>query len=427
MHRSRPAPDGKQNTRPISGDKSYSSPYRWVVLAVFMYAAGLTQFLWLTFAPVSSIVTRQLGISEFRVSLLASVFSLVNIVLAAPAGLLLDKKGLRFTVGMGTVIMAVSAVLRLNHSVYFWLFTGQLGIAIGQPFVASSTSKLAATWFDRREEAVANGLSSMAMFIGMLAAMMLTPLLVNRIGLRDVLSVYAGITVLGTVLFLLFGRNNPNIAVEEAREERQLKGLQAYRDILGMKDFIILVFLMFIGLGFFAGIMTWIDEIFVPNGFTAVRTGLIGGAIIAGGIAGAVIIPLLSEKIQKRKPFLLAGTVVGSISMYPFFNVHGFTTAIVIAGVIGFFIIALLPIILQVTIEIVGRRLTGTATGLLMLMGSAGSFTVVYLMEAVKAVTGSFHSTVWLLTGLFIIGILLSMAIKETYPLNTDELQINNF
>ncbi len=396
----------------------YSS-YRWVVLGTYMIVIALTQFLWLNFAPIEKIVRQQLGIGEFQVSLLTSIFPLLSILLSAPAGSLLDAKGFKFTVGLGVIIMAVSALLRLNYTSYAWLFAGQFGISVAQPFIMNSVPKLAAIWFEKKEEAIANGLSSMAMFVGMITAVVLTPILVKDAGIMGILYMYGGVTVSGCILFLLLAKDNPAIVSTLKKEEKQYSSWSAYKEIFKMKDMLILIGIMFIGLGFFNGLMTWIEELLTPNGFTSVQTGIIGGVIISGGIIGAIVIPLLSDLLKRRKPFLVMATVVGGIMMFPFLNTRNLHLVLAVGALIGFFVIALLPIIFQMTIEIVGERLTGTATGLLMVMGSTGAVLVIYLMEGMKTLTGSFHNSLWLFFLFFIAAFFLSVSIKETHPEQT--------
>jgi cyanate permease len=381
-----------------------------------MYAIALTQFLWLNFAPIETVVRQQLGIGVFKVGLLTSIFPLLSIILSAPVGSLLDAKGFKFTVSLGVIIMGVSVLLRLKYNSYLWLFAGQFGISVAQPFILNSVSKFASIWFDKDEGVVANGLGSMAMFVGMIAAMVLTPLLVNSKGLGNVLYIYAGITLLGSLLFLLLGKDNPSLVSTLMAEEKEYSGKNAYKNIFSKKDMILLIIIMFIGIGFFNGLMTWMDELLSQNGFTTVQTGTIGGVIIGGGILGAVIIPLLSDRFKRRKPFLILATLVGGAVTYPFLNTISMTTAIVLGTMIGFFVISLLPIILQMTTEIVGERLTGTATGLLMLIGSVGAVVVIYLMEWIKNMTNSFHNALWLLMAFFVAALILSILIRETHP-----------
>ena len=392
------------------------SAYRWIVLSVFAFAIALTQFLWLNFAPIETAVRQELGISVFQVGLLTSIFPILSIILSAPVGTLLDAKGFRFTVSLGVIIMGISVLLRLKYHSYIWLFAGQFGISVAQPFILNSVSKFASIWFDKDEGVIANGLGSMAMFIGMIAAMVITPVLVTGKGLGYALYVYAGVTLFGCVLFLLLGKNNPSLSSSLKEEEKEYKGMDAYKSILGMKDMLLLIAIMFIGVGFFNGLMTWMNELLSQNGFTEVQTGTIGGVIIGGGILGALVIPLLSDVLKRRKPFLIIATLVGGTIVYPFLNTRSMATAIVLGAMVGFFVISLLPIILQMTTEIVGERLTGTATGLLMLIGSVGAVVVIYLMEWIKNVTNSFRNSLWLMMAFFVAALVLSILIKETHP-----------
>ena len=51
--------------------------YRWVVLTVFTLVAGLSQLLWLNFAPLLLMIQKQYNVSEFMASLLLLVFPLI--------------------------------------------------------------------------------------------------------------------------------------------------------------------------------------------------------------------------------------------------------------------------------------------------------------------------------------------------------------
>ncbi len=92
--------------------------YRWVVLIVFMFAIALTQFLWLNFAPIETVVRQQLNIDVFKVGLLTSIFPILSIILSAPVGSMLDAKGFRFTVSLGVIIMGISVLFRLTQKMH---------------------------------------------------------------------------------------------------------------------------------------------------------------------------------------------------------------------------------------------------------------------------------------------------------------------
>ena len=75
------------------------------------------------------------------------VWPLIFIPVSIP-GLLIDKKGFKFGVSVGAMLMALFAVLRiLSGENFTLLLLFQSGAAFGQPFVFNAVSKLAALWF----------------------------------------------------------------------------------------------------------------------------------------------------------------------------------------------------------------------------------------------------------------------------------------
>ncbi len=395
-------------------EKNYSS-YRWIVLVLFMFQVILTQFLWLNFAAIQPTLEKLLSITDFQFVLLLSVFNIFNLLLSLPVGAILDSKGFKFTVGLGSIIMAVAVLLRLRSGSYAWILAGQIGIAIAQPFIVNSGAKLASVWFNKNEEAIANGLASMAMFIGMIAGLVITPIIIHHMNLFHVIAIYDAVTVFGSVIFLLFAKDNPAISTTIKHEEQAYHPIKAYKELFRIKEMIVLACIMFIGVGFFNGFTNWLDKLLLPQGFTEDQSGMIGGILVAGGIAGAIVIPLLSDLIKKRKPFLIIGTISAGLFMYPLMQTRDLTTAIVLAAILGFMVISLLPILFQMTIEIVGERLTGSATGMLWVFGATGAIITIYSMEFIGERTNDFRNGVWVLMVLFAIAFILSLLLKETY------------
>ena len=389
--------------------------YRWVVLVLFMFQVILTQFLWLNFAAIQPTIERLLSISDFQFVLLLSVFNIFNLALSLPVGAILDSKGFKFTVGLGSIIMAIAVLLRLKSDSYGWILAGQIGVAIAQPFIVNSGAKLASVWFNKNEEAIANGLASMAMFIGMIAGLVITPIIIQHMDLFHVIALYDAVIVFGSVLFLLFAKDNPAISTTLKHEEQAYHPITAYKQLFQIKEMIVLACIMFIGVGFFNGFTNWLDKLLLPQGFSEDQSGIIGGVLVGGGIIGAVVIPILSDLIKRRKPFLVIGTVAAGIFMYPLIHTRDYTTAIVLAGILGFMVISLLPILFQMTIEVVGERLTGSATGMLWVFGATGAIVTIYSMEFIGDRTSDFRNGIWILMVMFLIAFILSLLLKETY------------
>ncbi|HEY9839044.1 MAG: MFS transporter [Candidatus Sericytochromatia bacterium] len=385
------------------------SPYRWVVLAVFTVVAGLSQLLWLNFAPLLSMVQKQYGVSEFMASLLLLVFPLIYVFLSVPAGILIDKKGYRYSIGLGAVLMALFATLRIFDASFWALLIGQIGIAIAQPFVINGISKLVLDWFSEEQSAIATGLGTMGMFIGMAVGMALTPVLVEATGFRLTMVFFAVVSILSCVAFLALAKSNPAARPEPA------PGQAAKRVSLADRNLLLLYAVSFLGLGFFNGLTTWLEPILAPQGIDAVKAGIIGAFLILGGIFGSVIIPGLSDRFKRRKPFLIGSTVVAGLTLYPLCTGRDFNQLLVLGALQGFFFLPAYALLLEMCSEVAGEVLAGSATGILMLTGNAGGVVVIMAMEAVKGKAPTFIAGVHLMMVTLVLAVLLSLLLSETF------------
>src|SRR3954466_13546125 len=143
------------------------SPRRWLVLGCYALVVGMSQLLWLNFAPLLSMIQARYGVSELEAASLLLVFPLLYVVFSLPAGTLTDARGYRFTAGIGAAAMVAFASLRIFDSSFWVLFSAEVGLAVAQPFVLNPISKIVADWFSEEQGAIATGLGTMGMFLGM--------------------------------------------------------------------------------------------------------------------------------------------------------------------------------------------------------------------------------------------------------------------
>jgi MFS family permease len=385
-----------------------------------MLVAVVSQILWLNFAPITTIMTKIFNVTESDVGLLSMVWPLLFIPVSIPAGILIDGKGFKFGVSIGALIMAIFSVLRIFSGENFsMLLIFQSCAALGQPFVFNAISKLVTLWFPFEERALATGIGIMGQYIGMIIAMMLTPFLVSAsdIGLlTNMLVIYAAISVISAILFTALAREKPEKAQPEALTE-EAKASISFKDIkgfFGKKDFIILEALFFIGVGLFTALLTWLETILNARGLTPTDAGLIGGIIIVGGIVGSMVIPGISDKVARRKPFIIADLAVAAAMLFLFAEISDFLILTVVGAILGFFLMSALPIGLEMSAEIVGSALAGSASSFLWLFSQAGSVIFILFMDAIKSITGSFYLSVISIFIFDLVALALCLAIKET-------------
>jgi MFS family permease len=390
--------------------------YRWVVLIVYMYVAALTQLYWLNFAAIDTYLEKSLNITAMSVGLLTLVFPLVQVVLTMPAGMVIDRKGFKYGVGIGALFTGIFAMLRLvNPESYMVLLISQIGIAIGQPFVLNGITKLAVTWFPQKEEATAVGLGSLALFIGMMIALGATPILGETLGMQSMVLIYGIMGIVGIALFYTLVKSRPETAPRELEEVEELSNWQGIKSILKIKDFVILGFIAMIGIGVFNGLATWLEKILNElHRIPMTDAGTIAAVLILSGMLGCIIIPMVSDRIMRRKPFLLLAASIGALSIVALMIAKGFALNMVNGIILGFFLISALPIMMTMSVEITGPRFAGISVGYLQLLGNAAAVAIVPIMEVLRGATGQYVSPLLFLAGLMGIAFILATRLKET-------------
>ena len=248
-------------------EKSYRLyPYRWVVLAVFMFINITIQMLWITYAPITSLAASFYGVKDLQIGMLSMVFMIAFIPLSMPVSWAIDTYGFRWTVGIGAVLMGIFGVLRgVVGTNYTIVLISTIGIAAAQPFLLNAWTKVPAQWFSTDERATAVGLVTLASLVGTALGMVLTPILVETMSIANIQLLYGGIAAFSAVLYLIFAREKPATPPCPPGQEVRVLMLDGLKSALKVKEFWFYLFVSFIGLGLFNGITTWVEAIIRPG------------------------------------------------------------------------------------------------------------------------------------------------------------------
>jgi MFS family permease len=377
--------------------------YRWVVLGVFMLVNLTVQMLWITFAPITGPAANFYGVTDLQIGYLAMSFMITYLFLSFPASWVIDTYGFRKAVSIGAVLMSVFAILRgLAGDNYTLVLIGSIGIGIGQPFLMNSWTKVPANWFSFNERATAVGLVTLANLLGTALGMLLTPLLTEGLSIPTVQLIYGGVAAMATVLFITLSREHPATPPCPPGMEVRSLMLDGLKQIVRSVPFWLFMIVYFVGLGIFNGISTWVENIIRPRGFTPIDAGTLGASMIVGGILGAVIIPILSDKQHKRQRFMLLGVLLAIPGLLGVTFANSLWLILLSAFWMGFFLISVAPVGMQYVAEVTYPAPEGTSNGLIQFAGQL-SVIYVYIMEAMKSPNGAFTSSLLLSVGLLVV------------------------
>jgi cyanate permease len=404
-----------------TGFKVYG--YRWVVLVVFMFVIAVNQLLWITFAPITGSAAAYYGVSDLSIGLLSMSFMIVYIVVSVPASWVIDTYGVRVAVGIGTVLTGIFGLMRgLTAADYTLVLIAQIGIAIGQPFILNAITTVAARWFPIQERATAAGLGSLAMYLGIVVALALTPFLTIQSEISGMLLTYGVVSAIAVVVFFVFVKERPPTAPCLPDQEERSLVFDGLKESLRMKDFILLMVIFFVGLGVFNAVTTWIEDIVRPRGFSITEAGSTGGVMILGGIIGAVLIPILSDRSRKRTPYLFLAVIGATLGLAGVTFAVSYWFLLVSAFVFGFFLLSAGPVGFQYGAEITHPAPEGTSNGLLLMMGQISGIVFILGMDSLKSPeTGSMTLPLMVLIGLMVVSLVFCTRLKEAGSLKTNK------
>ena len=350
---------------------------RWAILAGYGLLAACSQLLWLSFAPITTQTHRVMGVSVGAAGDLAGIFPLMYVILALPCGRWLDARFER-ALSVGAILTAGGGLLRLAApSSYGWVLAGQFVVAAGQPLVLNSITKVAARYFPPEERTAAISVGSASLYVGILAAVLSGGPLFDAGGLPLLLSVQAAAAVVAGAWVLLAVRTptvfqgDPSVAVSLG----WLRG-DRFMWVLGG--------LLFVGMGVFNAVATWLDSILGHFGRGGAAGYLIAIMTVAG-ILGAAVVPQAVAKRDRRRALLQITVGVTAMAFPAIAALHSVAFVGVVLFVEGFVLLAALPVVLDWSELHTGPERAGAAVGFLLLAGNLGGVVLVLIVQGLIA------------------------------------------
>ena len=257
---------------------------RWVILAGFALLTACTQLLWLAYAPITTQVHQLMGVSEGAVGDLAGIFPLVYVILALPAGRWLDVRFER-ALGLGAVLDRRRRAAAPGRPDFVRLGDRRPVRDRGRPAVRAQLDHqgrrpvLPGQGADRRPSRLAAWPCSRAFSPPCCRAGRCS----DAGGLTLLLRVQAAIAVVAALWVLAAIRapamfpGDPSVAVS-------LRWLRGDRFVW------LLGGLLFVGMGVFNAVATWLDSILTHFGHGG-ASGALVAIMTVGGIAGGALLP----------------------------------------------------------------------------------------------------------------------------------------
>ncbi len=391
--------------------KIYS--YRWIILALYFLMTMIIEIQWLTFASIATAAQEFYNATPLQIDFLSMIYMIVFIVLSIPASYIIDTYGLKNGLIIGAVLTGVFSLLKAVFAEsYLMAVIAQTGLAAAQPFILNAVTKVGAQWFPKNERATVAGIGSLAQYVGIIVALAFTPMLISQTNgsyeLNNMLMIYGLFSATGSVIMILFFKEAPPSPPTSYEDSMRISPVEGMKIIFKSIDMKLVLIMFFIGLGIFNAVSTCIDQI--CGNLTMEETGIVGGVMLVGGVLGALIIPPISDKVEKRKPFLI---ICMALMLPGLIGLTFFTTFIplmISAFIFGFFIMSAGPIGFQYGAEKSYPAPESISQGLILL---AGQISGIIFVVGVNSI-GVFTSMVIFIM-LVVFNVFLTFKLSESF------------
>jgi predicted MFS family arabinose efflux permease len=350
---------------------------RWGAIVAYALVAAATQMLWLTFAAITTDSAHSYHVSVGAIGVLSEIFLFVFVVLAIPAGRLLDRR-FHITLTVGALLVAAGGLVRIIGPTYATALLGQILVSVAQPLVLSAATKLAVESLSEPSRPTGIAVGSAGNFVGMVLAVILGPALEHHGHLGTLLLVEGVLSVPPAVWLAIELRRAPRAAddaefvVMERRAARTLWRDGTIRTVCG---------LVFLGFGIFVAIATWLQTLLHPAGVSDHAAGLLLTAMILAGVVGCAVFPpvVARRAAERRYVYAVLGVTCVACLALATGPAIGIRAALLVA--IGLVLLPALPITLVIAEQRSGRHLAGTAGALLWMAGNLGGLAVSLLVQ----------------------------------------------
>ena len=366
----------------------------------------VNQAAWITFSPVSSLVSEELGVTRHMIGLLAILFPAFFLLLTIPSGLLLDRSFHRWLT-IGVLFTAAGTVLRLIYPRnYTWLLGCQILLATGQPFLLNSFAPFASRVYPGNKDFAVSVLS-LAMYLGIIYSMGTGYFLYTRCGLVSLLVPIAVLAIIGLILYVagyqeLIHTNNETSVTTAPRNI-----LAEIRKVIGYRELWLLGVVLGLGVALFDNMTIWLETVLDSIGLGNIAGIAIAAALLLG-LGGVAFVPSAIARRSKRTYYIRTATIIGIIVYGVLALYTGKVLVAVLIPLLGLVMLPAYPIIMEWISTYYPREIHGGSSGFI---GFVSRIFTVVLATVAAVFTYSPRAYFMFLAGVTVIAFIVALTL----------------
>ncbi len=392
-------------------EEPFMKSYRWVMLAIIWLAYGVFGLSVRSMAPLVTPMLRDLSMSFGQMGVILGSWQLVYIPVSILAGIAMDKWGIRRTIFVGVVIMALSEGLRYFATGFGSLLPIVALFGIGGPLISIGAPKTIAVWFRGKNRATAVGLYTTAPWIGGFFATAATNSLIMPLtgySWRLTFVSYGLLALAVAVIWFILARDTGRT------DDSITTGLKdVFLRLIKVRNVIIVLLAGLLILLMEHGFSNWLPKMLESRGFSPETAGFTASIPLLAAIPSVLLIPFLTPKHLRGRVLAVLSFLASAGLLLSYFS----SSWLLQGGLVLYGIAApvLLPMLVLVLMDDpnVGPEHMGLAGGIFFGAAEIGGFTGPLLMGVLVDITGGFLLGISFLAGMGIISAVLALLLRK--------------
>jgi MFS family permease len=279
--------------------------------------------------PLMNRIQSVFAVDSATAGLLMSVVVIPGVILALPAGLLVNKYGFRRIGFLALTSVALGSLITAVATTFSLALLGRFVMGFGSCFLTIGTATIIPQWFQRKELGTAMGIYSIGVPIATIAAFFAVPLLEQSFGWQSPFY-FGAVGGIGCAVFFVAAIKEKH-AKSEVEETDSVGIRQNLRNREVWKIGLIWLFFSIASSGF----VTWTPSLFLTfKGLTPVHASVLSSMYMVSSLFFIPFYGWVSDRRGSRKPFLLAGLFGTAASIYAlsFLQGAGLIVGVLVVG-----------------------------------------------------------------------------------------------
>ena len=272
-------------------------------------------------AVISSDLMKTFNTSGAALGSLAAMYFYIYTAMQIPAGVLADTLGARATITVGTLVAGCGSIQFGIAETFTGASFGRIMVGLGVSVVFVGLFKSNSVWFSERNFGMVSGLTLLLGNIGAIASAGPLAGLLRSYSWRSVFIVLGGVTLLLAGLSALVVRNRPedmgfpSMRQMEGKTSHPASKKHWWADLKSVVGTASAWPVLWVDLGMVGSMLAFVGLWAIPflrdvHGLGRSAASVYTTSALAGFAVGSMLVGWVSDRIGRRKPVILGGTLL---------------------------------------------------------------------------------------------------------------------